>query len=163
MMDRMRSAGSVQIPARTEPNRAALTARHLRILQALAASSAPLTTSTLRRQACLFVGEARQACSWLKDHHYISCLLKRVQQSMGHGRVYRRVAFWSLTDKGRAHLSSDDGPPSGLVSGTNGASLSPSPPRRRGASSGKDSFALDSRLRGNDEGDRGNDERDDIA
>lgn len=79
----------------------ALRPNHLLILAALAESPTPLRSSTLAGRARLLGGECRSACQWLRKQGYVTCQFKRVKQKFRDACGFKRIAVWSLTDKGR--------------------------------------------------------------
>src|SRR5262249_27205499 len=79
--------------------------RHLRILQALAQSSEPLSTIALSHQIGRTGVEIASACAWLRNHYYIARELKPIRRPAFGGSVAKKMAFWFLTEKGREYLS----------------------------------------------------------
>jgi hypothetical protein len=82
------------------------TERQQRILRALADAQTPLASCDLRRRVCLSPTELRSACVWLQDHQYIAHGLRRVKRSLLGGSAYQVIAFWFVTEKGRAEVKS---------------------------------------------------------
>ncbi len=78
--------------------------RHDRLLRALDAASRPLRSCELERRVGLFTGELRGACAWLLENGYIVRRLRMVRTSVGRAASLKRLAFWSLSEKGREHL-----------------------------------------------------------
>lgn len=79
--------------------------RHERLLKALAAATRPLRSGELEQRVGLFTGELRGACAWLLDNGYITRQLRMVRTSVGRSASLKRLAFWSLSEKGREHLN----------------------------------------------------------
>jgi hypothetical protein len=76
-----------------------------RLLKLLAAAEGPLRSSELEQRAGLFTGELRGACNWLWDNGYVARSIKKVRVQAGRAASLKRLAFWSLSDKGREHLT----------------------------------------------------------
>jgi hypothetical protein len=87
------------------PHPIALNERHLRILQILADAEVPTPSRELGRRTGLLPNELRSACSRLRTQHYIDRNLKRIRQQIGDSSATKLLAFWWLTEKGRACLS----------------------------------------------------------
>lgn len=82
---------------RTDP-----TEKQISVLRALADASNPMRSSELATRSGIFDSEVRMVCKWLKVNGYIVDVLKKERVQIGHSSVLKHLAYWSLTDKGRA-------------------------------------------------------------
>lgn len=79
------------------------------ILRALAESAEPLKSSELTSRSGLFQPEMRAACRRLKADGYIQSTMKREVLLVGNSRAMKPLAYWSLTEKGRAYFQASSG------------------------------------------------------
>lgn len=73
----------------------------MKVLQILADASGPMRSSDLADKSGLFANEIRAACKWLEANGFITSAMKREPMQVGHSKVMKDLAYWSITAKGR--------------------------------------------------------------